>query len=397
MGLGAAALLGGIAATGSAVGAGISAANASSMNKRAERYNRWATEQNFAEAARNRDWQAAQTEKLQTEYFDRNYSIAAQARQYREAGLNPNFMQGASVSNPGTSSSGAVGAADMSMNAAQTNDAGDIIGRGISNAANIASSAMVNESQAKKNDSETSWNLSSMTDRLETLHNENKLSDLDYNKAKQMLSYDLSIRASEKEQSMIQTDIMRIQKDSVQFDLDVNRWRFTNFSEMEIQKYRLGIQQDIANLCLTAARENYTQAQTSRELANIKNDYMNAVSNRINANANMKQANVAESLAPSQIEYNQSAAGNQRSQGALADKQAVGQQNQNNLYKKTEKLIVGQMQKSYDLLTKQNNMYYFEKVTSGFRDIGIGIGSGVGGFTKGMSLKPVGSIKGFAQ
>lgn len=335
----------------------------------------------------NRRWQSAEAEKAyqrQREFFQDFQSPSSVMRQYREAGINPNYV----IQNGGVSSPSAPSVA--TANTPESFDVGSQISRGSLQLGQMIQNSNLIRSQAGKNDAEANnINLktpkeleklgydTSTAKEVARLAGANQAMDL------QLKNQELALKTAETATQQAMANVYHWQALNSKFDLE-------NLKPLEMQQIQTSITKDLAQVDLMVAQKHLTEQEAKLAVANIYKTYMDAVSNRISANASMVGAKAQQQMAdnqtalvPSQIQANESIA---TSNNAKAANLTIDTDTR----AKSQHFVLESMRTSNEILGKENSWYHARQVGGMIRDVGVGIGSALGGV--GNAAKSIGSL-----
>lgn len=335
----------------------------------------------------NRRWQSAEAEKAyqrQREFYQDFQSPISVMRQYRQAGVNPNYvLQNGGISSPSAPSVG-------SANTPETFDVGSQISRGSLQIGQMLQNSNLIRSQAGKNDAEanninlkTPKELEKLGYDTETAKEVARLAGANQEMDLQLKNQELSLKTAETATQQAMANVYHWQALNSKFDLE-------NLKPLEMQQIQTSITRDLAQVDLMVAQKHLTEEEAKLAVANIYKTYMDAVSNRISANASMVSAKAQQQMAdnqsalvPSQIQANESIA---TSNNAKASNLTIDTDTR----AKSQHFILESMRTSNEILGKENSWYHARQVGGMIRDVGVGLGSALGGV--GNAAKSIGSL-----
>lgn len=335
----------------------------------------------------NRRWQSQEAEKAyqrQREFYQDFQSPFAVMRQYRAAGVNPNYV----LQNGGISSPSAPSVA--SANTPETFDVGSQISRGSLQLGQMLQNSNLIRSQAGKNDAEanninlkTPKELEKLGYDTETAKEVARLAGANQEMDLQLKNQELALKTADTATQQAMANVYHWQALNSKFDLE-------NIKPLEMQQIQTSITKDLAQVDLMVAQKHLTEQQAKLAVANIYKTYMDAVSNRISANASMVSSNAQQQMAdnqsqlvPSQIQANESVA---TSNNAKAANLTIDTDTR----AKSQHFVLESMRTSNEILGKENSWYNARQVGGMIRDIGVGIGSLLGGASN--AVKSIGSL-----
>lgn len=335
----------------------------------------------------NRRWQSQEAEKAyqrQREFFQDFQSPISVIRQYRDAGVNPNYV----LQNGGISSPSAPSVA--SANTPETFDFGSQISRGSLQLGQMLQNSNLIRSQAGKNDAEanninlkTPKELEKLGYDTDTAKEVARLAGANQEMDLQLKNQELSLKTAETATQQAMANVYHWQALNSKFDLE-------NFKPLEMQQIQTSITKDLAQVELMVAQKHLTEQEAKLAVANIYKTYMDAVSNRISANAGMVSANAQKQMAdnqsqlvPSQVQANESIA---TSNNAKAANLTIDTDTR----AKSQHFVLESMRTSNEILGKENSWYHARQVGGMIRDVGVGVGSALGGV--GNAAKSIGSL-----
>lgn len=342
---------------------------------------------------RNRRFQDAQAKlayERQKEMYDTRTGLEAQIRQYRNSGVNPNYVF----------QSGSLNASAPSVPESQTPqsfDVGSEISRGASSvSANILQGQLI-KSQTDKNNAETNKTNLMTPVELEKLGYDAKTAKAISQYSAQNQQMELQLKNQELQLKTAQTAAQNAMSNVYKWDALNKQFEFENIKPTELQQIQASINKDLAQIGLLVAQKQLTENEAKLAVAQTYKTYMDAVSNRISANAQSTSANAQMMNAetnraemPSRIDLNYASAENQSAQGSLASTNAEGQRTDNDTKRQVQKFVIKSMETSTDILGKENSWFNSRQVGGFVKDLGVGIGSALGGF--GSAAKTVGSL-----
>lgn len=341
----------------------------------------------------NRKWQERQATvayNRQREMYKDFYSPSAQTQQWRDAGINPNYMM----------QNNSVSPQSVGVQQAQTPEtfaSGDILQRGISSAAMSVYQAQNLQSQTGKNNAESN-RLELMTPKeLVKMGYDNETAKAIAQYAADNQKMDLQLKNQELQLKTAQTAAQNSMANVYHWDALNKQFEFQNIKPAELQQIQTSINKDIAQIGLLVAQKQLTEEEAKLAIANTYKTYMDAVSNRIAANAAATGANAALMNAetnraemPSRIDMNYSVAENNTSQSGKAQAETQGIQVDTSTKRQVQSFVVKSMMLSTDMLGKENAWFNARQVGGMIKDVGVGIGSAVGGVAS--ATKAVGSL-----
>lgn len=335
----------------------------------------------------NRRWQSQEAEKAyqrQREFFQDFQSPISVIRQYRDAGVNPNYvLQNGGISSPSAPSV-------SSANTPETFDFGSQISRGSIQLGQMLQNSNLIRSQAGKNDAEanninlkTPKELEKLGYDTETAQEVARLAGANQEMDLQLKNQELSLKTAETATQQAMANVYHWQALNSKFDLE-------NLKPLEMQQIQTSITKDLAQVDLMVAQKHLTEQEAKLAVANIYKTYMDAVSNRISANASTVSANAQQQMAdnqaklvPSQIQANESIA---TSNNAKAANLTIDTDTR----AKSQHFVLESMRTSNEILGKENSWYHARQVGAMIRDVGVGIGSALGGVAN--AAKSIGSL-----
>lgn len=326
------------------------------------------TTSNLAMNSANRQF-AKQQQKRQNdfeEYMTKNYtSIQGQVQSARAGGLNPNALFANGVSGSAAPVPAPVGAETSAPNA----------GQGLMNAAPILASMRLNEAQANKADSEAN-NIDVKTPmEYEKLRNEvdsgNPLAKL----AWENTQLDMELKRQDINLKRATTETQRAMSDKFLMESEMIKYDLKELKPLEKQQIQQGITQSIAQTHLLYEQGKLTKAQVKLALAETYKTYMDAVSNRMNAQANLMQGAAAQQNAATNAMVGQTQASLNTSLSVESQKRSVGQQVENETKAACQQFVIKQMETSTKILGKQNSWTNAREFGQFVRDFGVGVGS----------------------
>lgn len=343
--------------------------------------------------SRNRrfqDTQARLAYERQKELYDTRTGIGAQIRQYRDSGVNPNYMF----------QSGSMNASAPSVPESQTPqsfDVGSGISRGASSLAGNLLQGQLIKSQTDKNNAETNKTNLMTPVELEKLGYDSKTAKAISEYSAQNQEMELQLKNQELQLKTAQTAAQNAMANVYNWDALNKQFHFENIKPLELQQIQTSINKDLAQIGLLVAQKKLTDDEAKLAVANTYKTYMDAVSNRISANAQATSANAQMMNAetnraemPSRINLNFASAENQSAQGSLATTSAEGQRTDNDTKRQVQKFVIKSMQTSTELLGKENSWFNTRQVGGFVKDLGVGLGSALGGFSS--AAKTVGTL-----
>lgn len=335
----------------------------------------------------NRRWQSAEAEKAyqrQREFFQDFQSPSSVMLQYRAAGINPNYV----LQNGGVSSPSAPSVA--TANTPESFDVGSQISRGSIQLGQMIQNSNLIRSQAGKNDAEanninlkTPKELEKLGYDTETAKEVARLAGANQEMDLQLKNQELALKTAETATQQAMANVYHWQALNSQFE-------FENLKPLEMQQIQTSITKDLAQVDLMVAQKHLTEQEAKLAVANIYKTYMDAVSNRISANASLVSAKAQQQMADnqtalvsSQIQANESVA---TSNNAKAANLTIDTDTR----AKSQHFVLESMRTSNEILGKENSWYHARQVGGMIRDVGVGIGSALGGV--GNAAKSIGSL-----
>lgn len=314
----------------------------------------------------------------QKELFTKYTSTAAQMDAARRAGYNPNYLlqNGMSGSAPSVASA----------NTPETYGSGDVLQRGISNAAMSVFQAQNLQSQTGKNNAEAnSINLKTPKE-LEKLGYDSETAKNIARYAGANQEMDLQLKNQELQLKTAQTATEQAMAQVYHWQALNSKYEFENLKPLQMQEMQTQICKDIAQIGLLVAQKQLTEEQAKLAIADTYKAYSDAVSNRISANAQQTGANAQMMNAQtnraemnSRIDLNYSMAENQSAQAVESGKRSEGLDVDNDTKKKVQGFVIQSMETSTEILGKQNAWFNARQVGGMIKDVGVGIGSAIGG------------------
>lgn len=342
---------------------------------------------------RNRRWQSAEAEKAyqrQREFYQDFSSPGAMLRQYRDSGINPNYA----LQNGGINSSPAN---VQQANTPQTYDVGEQITSGTSRFAQLVQNANLLQSQTNKNNAEANKVNLTTPKELEKLGYDTETARSIAAYAASNQEMDLQLKNQELQLKTAQTAAQNAMANVYHWDSLNKQFEFENIKPLEMQQIQTSINKDIAQIGLLVAQKQLTEEETKLAIANVYKTYMDAVSNRISANAqstsaaaSMMNAETNRAEMPSRIDMNYATAENQTSQSGKTTAETKGINIDNQTKGQVQKFVVKSMQTSCEILGKENRWFNARQVGGMIKDVGVGVGSALGGITS--AVKSVGSL-----
>lgn len=331
----------------------------------------------------NRRWQSAEAEKAyqrQRQFFQDFQSPSAVMRQYREAGVNPNYV----LQNGGVSSPSAPSVANA--NTPESFDVGSQISRGSLQLGQMIQSSNLIRSQAGKNDAEanninlkTPKELEKLGYDTDTAKEVARLAGANQEMDLQLKNQELTLKTAETATQQAMSNIYHWQALNSQFE-------FENLKPLEMQQIQTSITKDLAQVDLMVAQKHLTEQEAKLAVANIYKTYMDAVSNRISANAaqtgaNAQMLNAKVNLAemPSRIDMNYSTSELNTANAGKANVETQSLKIDVGTKRKTQQFVIKSMQTSCEILGKENSWFNTRQIGGMIKDVGVGIGSAVGG------------------
>lgn len=337
---------------------------------------------------RNRRWQSAEAEKAyqrQREFYQDFSSPQAMMRQYRQAGINPSYvMQNGSYN--------ASAPSVQQANTPQTFDVGEQISNGSSKIAQLIQNANLVKSQANKNNAEANnINLKSPKE-LEKLGYDTETAKAISEYAGQNQQMELQLKNQELQLKTAQTAAENAMANVYHWQALNSQFEFENIKPAELQQIQTSINKDIAQIGLLVAQKQLTEEEAKLAIANTYKSYMDAVSNRIaanaaqtGANAQMINAQVNQAEMPSRIDLNYSQSELNTANAGKSNAETQGLKVDNATKRQTQKFVIKSMQTSCEILGKENRWFNSRQVGGMIKDIGVGIGSAIGGAASAVS------------
>lgn len=331
----------------------------------------------------NRRWQSAEAEKAyqrQREFFQDFQSPSAVLNQYRDAGVNPNYV----LQNGGVSSPSAPSVA--SANTPASFDVGSQLSRGSLQLGQMIQNSNLIRSQAGKNDAEanninlkTPKELEKLGYDTDTAKEVARLAGANQEMDLQLKNQELSLKTAETATQQAMSNVYHWQALNSQFE-------FENLKPLEMQQIQASITKDLAQVDLMVAQKHLTEQEAKLAIANIYKTYMDAVSNRISANAsqtsaNAQMLNAKVNLAemPSRIDMNYSTSELNTANAGKTNVETQGLKIDVDTKRKTQQFVIKSMQTSCEILGKQNSWFNTRQIGGMIKDVGVGIGSAIGG------------------
>lgn len=331
----------------------------------------------------NRRWQSAEAEKAyrrQREFFQDFQSPSAVMRQYRDAGVNPNYV----LQNGGVSSPSAPSVA--TANTPESFDVGSQISRGSLQLGQMIQNSNLIRSQAGKNDAEanninlkTPKELEKLGYDTDTAKEVARLAGANQEMDLQLKNQELALKTAETATQQAMSNVYHWQALNSQFE-------FENLKPLEMQQIQTSITKDLAQVDLMVAQKHLTEQEAKLAVANIYKCYMDAVSNRISANAqqtsaNAQMLNAKVNLAemPSRIDLNYSTSELNTANAGKANVETQGLKIDVGTKRKTQQFVIQSMQTSCEILGKENSWFHTRQIGGMIKDVGVGIGSAFGG------------------
>lgn len=337
---------------------------------------------------RNRRWQSAEAEKTyqrQREFYKDFSSPGAMLRQYRDSGINPNYaLQNGSInSSP---------ANVQQANTPQTFDVGEQISTGTSRLAQLVQNANLVKSQANKNNAEANnINLKSPKE-LEKLGYDTDTAKAISEYAGQNQEMELQLKNQELALKTAQTAAQNAMANVYHWQALNSQFEFENLKPLEMQQIQTSINKDVAQIGLLVAQKKLTEEEAKLAIANTYKTYMDAVSNRIaanaaqiSANASMINAQVNQAEMPSRIDMNYSQSELNTANAGKTNVETQGLKVDVSTKRQTQRFVVKSMQTSCEILGKENAWFNARQVGGMIKDVGVGIGSAVGGAASAVS------------
>lgn len=336
---------------------------------------------------RNRRWQSAEAEKAyqrQRQFYKDFSSPSALMTQYRDAGVNPNYV----LSNGGISSPSAPNVPQA--NTPETFDVGQQVSQGFGRVAQLVQNGDLIKSQSNKNNAEAN-NINLKTPKeLEKLGYDTDTAKEVAKLAGANQEMDLQLKNQELQLKTAETATQQAMANVYHWQALNSKFEFENMKPLEMQQIQTAITKDLAQVDLMIAQKNLTEQEAKLAVAQIYKTYMDAVSNRISANAQMVGAKAQQQMAdnqskliPSQIQVNESiaTANNAKAANLTIDTDTRA---------KSQHFVLESMRTSNEILGKQNRWYNARQTGEMIRDIGVGIGSALGGASN--AIKSIGAM-----
>ena len=331
----------------------------------------------------NRRWQSAEAEKAyqrQREFFQDFQSPSAVMRQYREAGVNPNYV----LQNGGVSSPSAPSIANA--NTPESFDVGSQISRGSLQLGQMIQNSNLVRSQAGKNDAEAN-NINLKTPKeLEKLGYDTETAKEVARLAGANQEMDLQLKNQELQLKTAQTAAENAMANVYHWQALNSQFEFENLKPLEMQQIQTSINKDLAQIGLLVAQKKLTEEEAKLAIANTYKTYMDAVSNRISANAAQTSANaqmlnaqVNQAELPSRIALNNSTSALNTANAGKVKVESQGLKIDVGTKRKTQQFVVKSMQTSCEILGKENSWFHARQIGGMIKDVGVGIGSAFGG------------------
>lgn len=333
--------------------------------------------------SRNRRWQSAEAEKAykrQREFYQDFSSPQAMMEQYRYAGINPSYvMQNGSYN----ASSPSV----QQANTPQIFDVGEQITQGTSKVAQLIQNANLVKSQTNKNNAEAN-NINLKTPKeLEKLGYDTDTAKAISHYAAQNQEMELQLKNQDLQLKTAQTAAQNAMANVYHWQALNSQFEFENLKPLQMQQIQMSINKDIAQIGLLIAQKRLTEEEAKLAIANTYKAYMDAVSNRISANAQQTSANaqminaqVNQAELPSRIAVNNSQAALNTANATKSNVETQGVKIDVGTKRQTQKFVVKSMQTSCEILGKENSWFNARQVGGMIKDVGVGLGSSVGGF-----------------
>lgn len=336
---------------------------------------------------RNRRWQSAEAEKAyqrQRQFYQDFSSPSAMMRQYREAGVNPNYvLQDGGFNSPSAPSV-------SQANTPEQFDVGQQVSQGFGHLAQLVQNGDLIKSQSNKNNAEAN-NINLKTPKeLEKLGYDTETAKEVAKLAGQNQQMDLALKNQELQLKTAETATQQAMQNVYYWQALNSKYELENIKPAEVQQIQTSITKDLAQVDLMVAQKKLTEEEAKLAVAQIYKTYMDAVSNRISANASMVGAQAQQKMAdnqarliPSQIQANESVAtaNNAKASNLTIDTDTKA---------KSQKFVLESMHTSNIILGKENSWYNARQVGGMIRDVGVGIGSALGGASN--AVKSIGSM-----
>lgn len=335
----------------------------------------------------NRRWQSAEAEKAyqrQREFFQDFQSPASVMRQYRDAGVNPNYvLQNGGISTPSAPSV-------ASANTPETFDVGSQLSRSSVQLGQMIQNSNLIRSQAGKNDAEAN-NINLKTPKeLEKLGYDTETAKEVARLAGANQELDLQLKNQELQLKTAQTATEQAMANVYHWQALNSKFEFENLKPLEMQQIQTEITKDLAQVDLMIAQKNLTEQEAKLAVAQIYKTYMDAVSNRISANASMVGARAQQQMADNQSKLVSSQIQVNESIATANNAKAANLTIDTDTRIKSQHFVLESMRTSNEILGKQNRWYNARQTGEMIRDIGVGIGSALGGASN--AIKSIGSM-----
>lgn len=317
---------------------------------------------------KNRHFAAKQQQKQNDfqEYMTKRYtSIEGQVASARRAGLNPNVAFDSGVS-------GSV-APVSAPTEAQTFD--PQVGKGLQQIAPILANMKLTDAQADKAKAEAA-NIDTKTPmEYAKLQNEveqgNPLAKLAWENTK----LDMDIKQQEIYLKQASVETQRAMTEKFLMESRMMEYDLKELKPLEKESIQQGITQSIAQTHLLYEQGKLTQAETKKALAETYKAYMDAVSNRISANAQAMQGEAALQNAATNQMVGKSQVDLNTSLSVESQSRTVGIREDNQTKNATRAYVLKQMEISNEILGKQNSWTNAREFGQFIRDLGVGFGS----------------------
>lgn len=334
---------------------------------------------------RNRKWQSAEAEKAyqrQRQFYQDFSSPTAMLNQYRDAGVNPNYV----LQNGGISSPSAPNVSQA--NTPEQFDLGQQTSQGFEHLAQLVQNGDLIKSQSNKNNAEAN-NINMKTPKeLEKLGYDTATAMAISQYAGQNQEMELQLKNQELQLKTAQTAAQNSMANVYHWEALNQQFEFENIKPAELQQIQTSINKDIAQIGLLVAQKKLTEEEAKLAIANTYKTYMDAVSNRIaanaaqtGANAQMLNAQINQAEMPSRIDLNYSQSELNTANAAKSNVETQGLKIDNTTKRQTQKFVIKSMKTSCEILGKQNSWFNARQVGGMIKDVGVGIGSAVGGIS----------------
>lgn len=347
-----------------------------------------------ATAAANRKWQTAENQKQRDfqEYMTQKYStLQAQRDQAIEAGLNPNLLFG-------SGSSGSVASAPSSVsapNAEPNTQLGDAVTEGGRNVAQALLQQGQNDYYAAMADKVKGTTPSD----IKKAESEADVSSAYAKLADENASIDLQLKNAELNYRSSQTAAARATANKFDWECRLIEYDLAEMKPLEKEQLQTSIAEELARIGLLVEQKQLTINQAKLAIANTYKAYSDAVSNRISANASatsaaaqMQNAQTNALVADSTIRVNDATSENLATSSVRIKEDTKGIQIDNDTKLRSQQYVLKSFEIQNEILGKQNKWYNVQQVGSLIRDVGVGVGSAVGGISTGASKFASGAV-----